>query len=189
MQVSMTMADAQRDMRYAYSDGAPGMLVSALVWAVAGTVAFVDSPSRAIWALFIGGMLIHPLGVVVNKLLGRPGAHASNNPLAGLALEGTVWMLLCMVLAYVVSLYRLEWFFPAMLFVIGGRYLTFATLYGSRLYWLCGAALAAAGYMLVTVKATPALSAWAGAGIEAVFAVVIFVTLRRQARGQAQLAR
>ncbi len=187
-QATMTVGDAQRDMCHGYFDGAPGMLVSALVWLIAGVVAFVDSPARALWALFVGGVMIYPVGVVLAKLLGRPGTHAKNNPLAGLALEGTVWMLLSMVLAYVVSLYRLEWFFPAMLFVIGGRYLTFATLYGSRVYWLCGGLLAMAGYLLVTVNAAPATAAWAGAGIEAAFATYIFVAARRRALNHVQTA-
>jgi hypothetical protein len=37
---------------------------------------------------------------------------------------------------------NLSWFFPAMLMVIGGRYLSFAVVYGLRTYWALGASLA-----------------------------------------------
>lgn len=65
-----------------------------------------------------------------------------------------------------------------MLLIIGGRYLTFATLYGARLYWACGAALAAAGCALGYLNATPAIAAFTGAATEAAFAVAIFVAVR-----------
>lgn len=175
----MIIENAQQEMRHAYFGGAPGMLVSAAVWLAAGMVAMLDSPQRAVWALFAGGMLIHPLSIVVNKMLGRPGVHAKGNPLGGLAMATTFWMILCLPLAYAASLVRIEWFFPAMLLVIGGRYLTFSTLYGSRVYWICGAVLAVAGYLLAAAHIAPAFAAYAGGGIEAGFAMAIFALERR----------
>lgn len=156
------------------------MLASAIAWAVAGLVALNSSPKNAVLTLFVGGMLIHPVGVLLTKALGRSGSHARTNPLGALALEGTFLMLLCLPLAYVVSLFRAEWFFPAMLLVIGGRYLTFSTLYGMRLYWACGAALAIAGFLLARFNAPLAMGAFAGAAIEAVFAAVIFAAARKE---------
>lgn len=129
-----TLAAAQRDMRFAYMGGAPGVLVSGLVWAAAGCVATWLSPQRAIWALFVGGVFIHPLSVLLVRLLGRTGRHAQGNPLGPLGMATTLWMIMMLPLAYGVSLLRVELFFPAMLFVIGGRYLCFQTLYGNRLY-------------------------------------------------------
>ena len=178
---SSSIADAQREMRYAYHDGAPGVLVSGTVWLIAGLVAASGRPERAIWSLFIGGMFIHPVSVLLNKMLGRPGTHTPGNPLGALALEGTIWMLLSLPLVYAVSTIRMEWFFPAMLFVIGGRYLTFATMYGKRIYWAFGAALAFTGYVLGSMNASPQLGAFAGAGIEALFASFIFITRGRGA--------
>jgi len=174
----MNIENAQQDMRFAYYGGAPGMLVSATVWVVAGAVAMLESPQRAIWTLFIGAMFIHPLAMAVSKMLGRPGTHARDNPLAGLAMANTFWLLLCLPLAYAASLVRIEWFFPAMLLVIGGRFFTFTTLYGNRLYWACGAALAAAGYLLASSHAAPAWAAFTGGAIEAAFGIAIFTTTR-----------
>jgi hypothetical protein len=84
---------------------------------------------------------------------GRSGAHTPGNPLAALTLEVTFFFVFAIPLAYAVSRYRAEWFFPAMLLLIGGRYLTFATLYGMRVYWACGATLALVRFLLVVVKA------------------------------------
>lgn len=176
-----TIAGAQREMRLAYFGGAPGMLTSAVVWLIAGIVAIRVSPDRAIWALFIGGMLIHPVSVLLTKALGRSAKHRAGNPFGSLALATTFWMILMMPLAYGAARLRPEWFFPAMLFIIGGRYLTFSTIFGTRIFWFCGAALAVAGFGLGRAGAAPELGAFAGAAIEAGFAVIIFVTARREA--------
>src|SRR4249920_1441105 len=109
-----TFVDAQRDMRFGYLRGAPGVLASGIAWLAAALVAIVVSPMGAVWALFIGGMFIFPVGVLLAKLLGRPGKHSPRNPLGTLAMEGTVLLMLALPLAFVVSLYRIEWFFPAM---------------------------------------------------------------------------
>ncbi len=176
-----TLAAAQRDMRLAYLGGVPGVLVSGLVWAVACCVATWVSPERAIWALFIGGVFIHPLSVVLVRLLGRTGRHARDNPLGALAMATTVWMIMMLPLAYAVSLLRLDLFFPAMLLVIGGRYLCFQTLYGNRLYWIIGAVLALAACGLFKLNAPAALGAFAGALIEIVFAGALLAGARREA--------
>lgn len=177
---SMTVAAAQREMRQVYFGGAPGMLTSAIVWGIAAWVCARRSPEQAIWALFIGGMFIYPVGVVLTKIMGRSGKHAPDNPLASLAMATTFWMILMLPLAYGVAMVRIEWFFPAMLLIIGGRYFTFATLYGARIYWLCGAALAAAGWWLGKSGIAPEIAAAAGAAIEAVFAVAVFFSSRNE---------
>jgi hypothetical protein len=177
----ITVADAQRDMRSGYYGGAPGMLTSSLAWLVAGLVAWRMSPERAVWTLLIGGALIHPVSVLLTKSLGRSGKHAAGNPLAMLALATTFWLILSCPLAYSVSLLRIEWFFPAMMLVIGSRYLCFAIMFGTRIYWICGGALIVAGYLLARAHATPALAAFSGAAIEAVFAIAIFHGERKRA--------
>ena len=153
----MHIADAQQDMRFGYLGGAPGLLASALAWLAAGLAPRGGSARHAVLALFVGGMLIHPAAVLLARVLGRPGAHAPSNPLGRLALETTGLLLCGLAIAYGVALVRPVWFFPAVLLMIGGRYLTFATLYGLRLYWGCGAALALAGWAVAAAR--PPLSA------------------------------
>jgi len=169
-----TLAQAQADMRTGYMDGAPGVLTSGLVWLVATVVAAVASVRTAVWVLVVGGACIHPLSLLVAKALGRRGAHSPGNPLARLALEGTAWFIGGIAIALLLQIQRVDWFFPAMLVLIGGRYLTFQTLYGLRAYWICGAVLCLAGVGLVFARAPAALGAGTGALVELVFAGVLF---------------
>lgn len=171
--------DAQNEMRSAYNSGAIGMLTSAMAWYIAAAVAARLSEQKAVWALFIGGMLIHPVSVLFVKILGRTGKHSPNNPLGALAIASTFWLIFSLPLAYVVSLYRIDLFFPAMLLIIGGRYLTFASLFGLKIYWLCGLALAIAAYVLASQHAQPIYGALVGAMIETLFGVLIFWQARK----------
>ena len=176
----MDIARAQEQMRHAYFGGAPGMLVSAAVWTASAVVASGGAFTHAVWTLFIGGMAIHPLGLVLAKVLGRPGA-AKGNPLDRLAFESTVAMLAAMLMAWMISLTHEAWFFPAMLLIIGGRYVIFATVYGLRVYWACGALLVAAALLAATRHLDAPVSAAAGAAIEAAFALVLFTRMRGRA--------
>ena len=173
---------AQADMRFGYYSGAPGIFASSAAWLAAAIVALQVSPKQAVWVLFAGGVLIHPIGVLLAKALGRPGRHGPGNPLAALAFATTLWLIFSLPLAYAASILRLEWFFPAMLLVIGGRYLTFGSLFGMRVYWVLGLTLAAAGYFLGSTGALPAVSAFVGAAIEAAFAASVLALGRHEVR-------
>lgn len=181
MQQSLTIDDAQHDMRTAYLGGAPGLFVSGTVWTIAGLVCLWKSPQDAVWALYAGGVLIHPVSALLTRLFGSSARHAAGNPLGMLAFATTIWMILMLALAYGVALWRIELFFPAMLLVIGGRYLTFATLFGTKLFWICGAVLAMAGYQLARLHAAPATAAFTGGAVEIVFGVIVLARLRRRA--------
>ncbi|WP_428717348.1 DUF7010 family protein [Undibacterium curvum] len=178
--LNMTIADAQRDMRSGYMSGAPGMFASATVWAIASIVALEASANKAVFALFFGAMLIHPLSVLLCKAFGRKGSHTKDNPLASLAMENTLWLIFSCPIAYGVSLTNIAWFFPAMLLVIAGRFFTFHTLYGIRTYWFCGGTLALAAYVLAASNTQPYISALAGCAIEFTFGVFILISDRRE---------
>lgn len=175
----LTIADAQYDMRYSYAGGAPGMLASAMAWCTAGVVALNGTPNQAIATLFVGGMMIHPVGVLLTKLLRRPGAHTKGNPCGVLAMESTILMIMCFPLAYGASLAHTAWFFPAMMMIIGGRFLLFATMYGMKVYWVVGATLGIAGYLLHKAGAPFAMGAFTGCTIEGTFALVIYSMCRK----------
>ncbi|MBH9579385.1 DUF7010 family protein [Inhella proteolytica] len=176
------LTQAQSDMRSSYCSGGAGVLASALAWLSAAISTLQAAPQQAVWVLFIGGMAIHPVATVICKLLGSAGKHNKGNPLGALAWASTLWLIFSLPLAYVVSLYRIEWFFPAMLLVIGGRYLTFSMLFGMRVYWLLGLSLAAAGYLLGKSLASPTVGAFVGASIEVAFAIFILLANRRGVR-------
>jgi hypothetical protein len=170
-----SFTEAQADMRRAFLEGAPGVLVSGLAWLAAATVGFLRPGPAGAYTLLLAGMSIFPLSVALTRALGHSGMHARGNPLGRLAIEGTLWMLVGIVVAYGVQQLRPGLFFPTMLMVIGGRYLTFQTLYGNRTYWSLGGALCAASFVLAGTRAAPPLAAAAGAGIEIAFAVVLFL--------------
>lgn len=129
----------------------------------------------------IGGALIAPIDTVVLKLLGRTAKASRGNPLNALAFATTVWLIACCVLAYGLSRTNVLWFFPAMMLAIGSRYLCFHTLYGHRIYWVCGGALIVAGYACAAKSVSPALAAFIGGGLEVIFAVLLLITKKRVA--------
>lgn len=168
-----SLKEFQENMRLAYLDGAPGMLVSAAVWITAGVVCLQAGTEKGLWTLLIGGALIHPISTVAIKLAGRPVRVAADNPLVPLAFATTIWLIVCCALAYGLSRHNVNWFFPAMMLVIGSRYLTFRTLFGHPLYSLCGGVLIATGCLTGMIAMGPAPAAFAGGGIEALFGLLL----------------
>ncbi|NDV14619.1 hypothetical protein GO009_01155 [Muricauda sp. TY007] len=174
-----SILNAQADLRKGYANGSLGIIASGTVWMVAALVAFLVSSQTAIWTLFFGGMLIHPLGLLMAKLIGVPGSHSKQNPLGKLIMEGTIFMLMCIPLALLVSLQDHAWFFQGMLLIIGGRYLTFTTLYGIKTYWILGGILGAASFALFLLKASPAISALTGSIIEIGLGAFMFFSYKK----------
>ncbi|MFC5624319.1 DUF7010 family protein [Algoriphagus winogradskyi] len=177
---SNSVAQAQRDMRIGYGNGAVGMLVSGFVWFISSMVSLQFSDHHAIWTLLIGGMFIFPLSVALAKIIKIRGAHSKGNPLGNLAMEGTVFMLMCLPIAFLLSFQHTEWFFQGMLLIIGGRYLTFASLYGNKIFWILGAALGVAAYLLFALNIQSFGSALTGSLIEIVIGIFVLVRFKRK---------
>lgn len=171
----MNIEDAQQDMRNAYVGGATGVFASALAWLASAAVASGGSPTKAVLTLFAAGMFIYPASILLAKILGRSGSYRRGNRLAPLAMESTAPLIFGLPIAYVVSLYKAQFFYPAMMLIIGGRYCVFSSLYGMRIYWVLGAALAAAAYLLVLARASMPAGGFLGAGLEAIFSVLIYL--------------
>ncbi|MEO5777330.1 MAG: hypothetical protein ABIQ27_10505 [Flavobacterium sp.] len=174
-----TTIQAQADMCIGYGNGSIGIMVSGLAWLTSAIVSLQFSDRKAIWTLLIGGMFIHHLSILWYKAIGMRGTHEKGNPLANLAMEGTLFMIMCLPLAFGLSLQHSEWFFQAMLMIIGGRYLTFASIYGKRLYWFLGAVLGIAAYLLFYFKVQSFGSALTGSLIEITFGLFMLITFRR----------
>jgi hypothetical protein len=179
-----SISHAQADMCKAYANGSAGILSSGLVWLLASIVVFQYGDKKAVWALLIGGMFIHPLSILLSKLLGLQGAHAANNYFGRLAMEGTVFMLMCIPLAFGLSLLHTEWFFQGMLMIIGGRYLTFSSIYGKKSYWILGAVLGVSAVLLYMINAKVLSSVLTGCCIEIVFGIFMLINFRKQQLNQ-----
>lgn len=175
-----TFRQAQIDMRNGYANGSVGVIVSGVIWLAAAFTANQFSPQKAIWMLFFGGMFIFPISMLISKLMGLSGTHTKGNQLGNLAMEGTIWMILCLPLAFGLSLQHTEWFFQAMLLVIGGRYLTFTTLYGTKIYWFLGAVLGISAYFLYLFKIQSLGSLLTGSLIEISFGLFMLLSFRKE---------
>lgn len=180
-EASPSLAYFQQDMRRGYIWGATGIVTSGLVWLSAGLVAHFHDPRTSIWVLFIGAGFITPVSSLLNRMLGAPAKHSEGNHLSALAMETTVWMLMCLPLAYGLAHFRIEWFYPAVLMIIGGRYLTFASIFGTRLYWLLGGLLGLGGFLGYSRGFPPQMTALLGAAIELVFGAILLLAKRRAA--------
>lgn len=69
--------------------------------------------------------------------------------------------------------------FPGEVAVDRRGYLTSQTIYGLRVYWLCGAIHGGAGRVLGLMRAPVPVAAFSGAGVELVFAVLLFARDKR----------
>jgi hypothetical protein len=104
-----------------------------------------------------------------------------NIPLGILFFVFFFFFFLCLFFDFVFYFKYDSWFFQAMLLIIGGRYLTFATLFGTRMFWVLGAALGIAAYLLFTMKAPVSVSALTGSAIEIGFGFSMLLFARKSA--------
>ena len=178
MNLSIT-AQHQQEMCHAHYDGAPGILVSGLVWMTAALVCYQLSIDKGVWTLLIGGALIYPLSALLTKFLGRPASTSKTNALNPLAMASTFWLIACCAMAYGLFLLRPYLFFPAMMLSIGCRYFIFASVYGKAVYWVLGAILVGAGLASFFTMLTPMMAAAIGGLIEIGFAGFMFSKVRQ----------
>ena len=168
------MIISRTPFRISYFGGGTGVLVSGLVWCIAGSVALLYSNQSSMLTLFFGGMFIHPLAMLLSKILKRSGNHDPKNPLGKLALESTIILFVGLFLAFYVAKLQVEWFYPIMLMIIGARYLVFNTLYGIKTYWVLGILLMLSGMLCILLNANFVIGAFIGGVTEILFALVIF---------------
>ncbi len=161
-------------MRHAHYDGAAGILVSGLVWVTAALVCHWIGVHKGVWTLLIGGALIHPVSLVLLKVLGRPAKTNKPNALNQLAMASTIWLILCCAMAYGLYLLKPELFFPAMMATIGSRYLVFASVFGRPVFWVLGATLIVAANAAFFLGFPSPVAAGLGGLIELVFAFRVF---------------
>lgn len=164
----------QHEMRHAYYNGAPGILVSGLVWIAATLVCDQLGVSKAVWTLLIGGALIHPIGIIVTKVAGRPAKTSKANALNQFAMASTIWLILCCAMAYGLFLLKPALFFPAMMATIGSRYLVFASIFGRPIFWVLGLSLIVAANLAFFLAFPPVFAAGLGGLIEVLFAYLVF---------------
>ena len=132
---------AQRDLSQAYAGGAPGVFVSGLVWLIAGSIWQLHGITAAVAALFIGGMAIHPLAVLIERIAFRGAKATIGKPLETLAIEATIPLFVGVLIAWVMLVRAPDLAIPTFAAIVGARYFLFRTLYGEIAYWALGAVI------------------------------------------------
>ena len=167
----MRIADAQREMRSAFLGGFMGQLVSGTLWLVSAALAAWVSPRQAILFLVIAGIFIFPLTQLGLRLIGRPGRVAPENTLYRLGAQVAIVLPLSLPVVGAAALYRLDWFYPAFMIVLGAHYLPFVFLYGMRMFFPLAAILWLVGLALgLWIDAPFSAGAWITALVLFVFA-------------------
>ena len=132
---------AQKDLARAYAGGAPGVLVSGLVWLVAGTVWQLHGTMAAFIALFVGGMAIHPLALLIERISFRAPKPTVGKALETLAIEATIPLFVGVLIAWILLVRAPDLAIPTFAAIVGARYFLFRTMYGEIVYWALGAAI------------------------------------------------
>lgn len=136
-----SLTAAQQDLARAYAGGAPGVLVSGVVWLVAGIIWQLHGTMVAFVALFIGGMAIHPLAVLIERTTFKASKPTIGKALETLALEATVPLFVGVMIAWVLLVRAPDLAIPIFAAIIGARYFLFRTMYGDIAYWALGGAI------------------------------------------------
>lgn len=164
---------AQLEMRRHFVGGFFGQLTSGLVWLGAATLATWGTPRAAITWLVVGGMFIFPVTTLLLRLARTPRALSHDNALVALGAQVAFVLPLSMPLLLPVARYRLEWFFPAMMVLVGAHYLPFVFLYGMRMFGVLCALLVSLGVAIALYgRGAFADGAWVTAALLLVFAFV-----------------
>src|SRR5262245_2669580 len=122
----MHIEDAQREVRSVYIGGFWGQLVSSVIWLVSAAVGTWVTPKASILTVLIGGFFIFPLTQMLLRLTGRRASVSRENSFNGLGMQVAFVLPLSMLLLVPVGLYNLNWFFPALVVLLGAHYLPFA---------------------------------------------------------------
>ena len=167
----MDIQDAQRESRSVYIGGFWGQLVSSVIWLVSAALGTWVTPRASILAVVIGGFFIFPLTQLMLRLSGRRASLSRENAFNSLGMQIAFVLPPSMLLLVPVGLFRLNWFFPSLMVLLGAHYLPFATLYGMRMFLFLAGILIAMGVLTAHYfLGTFSLGAWIGGLVLFVFA-------------------
>lgn len=141
----MDVQDAQLEGRSVFIGGFCGQLVTSVIWLVSAALGTWVTPKASILAVVIAGFFIFPLTQLMLRLSGRRASLSKANPFNRLGMQVALVLPFSMLLLVPVGLYNLNWFFPALMILVGAHYLPFATLYGMRMFLFLAGILMAEG--------------------------------------------
>ena len=181
----MLVQDAQREVRTVFVGGFWGQLVSSAMWLASAALAVWVSPRAAIIVLVVGGCFIFPITQLLLRLSGGRSSVSSGNALWNLGWQIAFTLPLSMLLLIPVTAFRLNWFYPALLILLGAHYLPFAFLYGMRMFIALSAILTGSGVVIALHFAGAfSLGGWVGGLTLFVFAWIGRALAQAEARGK-----
>ena len=168
-------------MRSRFVGGFYGQLVSGILWIVSASLATWSSPRASITTLVVGGFFIFPLTELLVRIGGTKQSLSADNSLRELGMQVAFVLPASMPLLGPVGLYRLNWFYPAMMILLGAHYLPFMFLYGMRTFAALAAMLIGGGIIFALYWTTSfGVGAWYTGITLLVFAFVGRVIVLRE---------
>jgi hypothetical protein len=178
----MHISDAQREIRTHFIGGSYGQFVSGALWLASAALATWKTPGMAMLFLVVAGMFIFPLTQLLIRIENRGTLIRPENSLNTLGMLVAFVLPLSMPLLLPVVRYRQDWFYPAMMILVGAHYLPFVFLYGMRMFLLLAAALLAAGFFIaLSATAGFATGGWIGGIVLSFFGLVGRILATREA--------
>src|ERR1700690_588290 len=169
----MEISDAQRDVRGVFMGGLAGQLLASLSLFLSAPLAPWHTTKSAILALVVGGVFIFPLTQLLLRLMGRPASLPKGHPMNALGMQIAFMLPLNLPVVAAATLYRLDWFYPALMIVLGTHYLPFIFMYGMPQFGVLAALLIGGGLTIgLYMHSVFALGAWLTAAALLLFAFV-----------------
>jgi hypothetical protein len=185
----MTISEAQWEIRTRFLGGFYGQFVSGLLWLTSAGLAVWRGPRASIITLVVGGFFIFPATELLIRAIGERAQVSSANALRSLGMQIAFVLPLSMPLLLPVGLYRLNWFYPAMMILLGAHYLPFVFLYGMRMFAVLAALLVGGGTVIAMYfSASFSIGAWYTGTILLVFAAVGRMQVNHEHRAKARAA-
>jgi hypothetical protein len=179
----MDIGDAQREVRTRFVGGFYGQLVSGVLWLASASLATWSTPRVAITTLVLGGFLIFPTTELLIRVAGGTNPLSAQNSLHYLGMQVAFVLPLSMPLLVPIGQFRLNWFYPALMILLGAHYIPFVFLYGMRIFALLAALLLGGGLMIAMYWSSSfGVGAWYTGVLLVLFAVVLRTITRREAR-------
>ena len=179
----MLVQDAQREVRTVFRGGFWGQLVSSAIWLASAALGTWSTPRAAIWAVVAGGFFIFPVTQLLLRLSGGPASLSKDNPLNNLGMQIAFTLPLTMLLLAPVAVFRLNWFYPALMVLLGAHYLPFIFLYGMRMFAPLAVILVGGGVVIALYFAGSfPLGAWIGGVVLFVFAWIGRASIQSERR-------
>jgi hypothetical protein len=183
----MTISEAQQEIRTRFVGGFYGQLVAGTVWLTAAVLAVWRGPRASILMLVVGGFLIFPATELLIRATGERASVSAANALRSLGMQVAFVLPLSMPLLLPVGLYRLNWFYPAMMILLGAHYLPFVFLYGMRMFAALAALLVGGGVLIAMYFSSSfSIGAWYTGAVLLVFAQLGRMTVNQEHRANTQ---